>query len=233
MTNVEGKLIRGELLNIGRSLSLEQIIWRSADTLYRTLNNGAAFLLLRWEPKKPVVLYQENGNLSGNYSLVDIARKLTNRNDRILITAEEAAQGVGEELDLPPGWNLAYFPLTDTLDLRAALTILTQPPLVTPGLLEEVETVVVAIKNATENAAEYSRLMREYSILEMARKTWEQLWREIEGQQKAIERLLARNQALYDIGLAINSSLDLKDVLATIVVETVKLMQVSRGAIAL
>lgn len=83
------------------------------------------------------------------------------------------------------------------------------------------------------NARRYRDIATEYAKLQALQRTWQQLWFAVEDQQKAIERLLARNQALHDIGLAINSSLDLEEVLARIVNETVKLMNVRRGAIVL
>ncbi len=89
------------------------------------------------------------------------------------------------------------------------------------------------VTTALAKAHEYQRVANEYFKLETMRKTWHQLWFSVEDKQKAIERLLGRNQALHDIGLAINSSLDLKEVLTRIVNETVKMMAVTRGAIAL
>ena len=86
---------------------------------------------------------------------------------------------------------------------------------------------------AITNADLYEKSRREYRELEAVRQTWEHLWQAVENQQKALDKLLARNQALYDIGIAINASLNQRDVLATIVSEAVKLLQASRGAIAL
>lgn len=111
-----------------------------------------------------------------------------------------------------------------------------------PGYLPKIEAAKI-LERLTQlgqylavglsNAHRYRDLASEYAKLEALQKTWQQLWFAVEDQQKAIERLLARNQALHDIGLAINSSLDLEEVLARIVNETVKLMGVRRGAIVL
>ncbi len=228
--SLAGKVIRAEFLSIGRGLNLEAMVARAADFLRNLLGADSGFTIIRWEGKRPVTLTLENGLLPINVSLPEITKLLQSR--KIPLILPEAQQT--EELAfLPEGLHLAYYPITDTSEIRAVLLVLSRRTLLSPPLLDELEAIVAVLKNGLENSSEYGRVLREYSMLEMAKRTWEQLWREIEGQQKAIEKLLARNQALYDIGLAINSSLDLKDVLATIVVEAVKLMQYSRGAIAL
>ncbi len=100
-------------------------------------------------------------------------------------------------------------------------------------LLQELLILCDVLDPALCNAAEYGRVLNQYQKLETVRKTWEHLWVSVDEQQRAIERMLTRNQALHDIGLAINSSLNLREVLSTIVRETVRLAQASRGAIAL
>jgi|GEM_PF-1245622 len=228
--SLAGKLVRAELMSIGRGLNLEVMVTRAADFLHNLLGADTGFTIVRWEGKRPVTLSLENGLLPASVSLPEIIKLLQSR--KIPLILPEAQQA--EELAfLPEGLHLAYYPITDTTDIRSALLVLSRRTLLSPTLLDELEAIVAILKNGMENSSEYGRVLREYSMLEMAKRTWEQLWREIEGQQKSIEKLLARNQALYDIGLAINSSLDLKDVLATIVSEAVKLMQCSRGAIAL
>lgn len=143
--------------------------------------------------------------------------------------------------------SLFWIPLRQTKPLLAASN---EPPALFEGALLviclqfEVEGPAQTILDnltrlgsyvtiALAKAHEYQRVANEYSKLEAMRKTWNQLWFTVEDKQKAIERLLARNQALHDIGLAINSSLDLKEVLTRIVNETVNMLGVTRGAIAL
>ncbi len=131
---------------------------------------------------------------------------------------------------------LTYFPMGRTdrsaLIFRGGL-ILLGPQLLPPVILTELQNLCDALDPALCNAAEYGRILAQYQKLETVRKTWEQLWISVDEQQRAIERMLTRNQALHDIGLAINSSLNLPEVLSTIVRETVRLVQANRGAIAL
>ena len=225
-----GKLVRADYLSLGRYLNPDQIARRVYEILSQLLGSDTAFVLVRWDGKRITPLVIKAHPLTDSVSLLDIVKTLQNQKTPLLLTDSHE---VAEFSSLPLGYHLAYYPLTDAIDLRSALCIVSPHTIFSPALLEDLEALVVALKNALENAAEHGKVLREYSLLQMAKKTWEQVWGEIEEQQKAIERLLARNQALLDIGLAINSSLDLKDVLTTIVTEAVKLLQVSRGAIAL
>jgi PAS domain S-box-containing protein len=131
---------------------------------------------------------------------------------------------------------LTYFPLglTDrsARTFRGGLLLLGPAPL-PASLRQELQNLCEILDPALCNAAEYGRVLSQYQKLETVRKTWEQLWVSVDEQQRAIERMLTRNQALHDIGLAINSSLNLNEVLSTIVLETVRLVQAQRGAIAL
>ncbi len=145
----------------------------------------------------------------------------------------------------PPDWQnlpeitwplLAYFPLTrpgpPTSSFQGGLLVLGNERL-TPEQFESLAGLASVAAPALANAAEHGQLLTRYRMLETIRQTWDQLWITRDEQQRTLEKMLARNQALHDIGLAINSSLNLTDVLNTIVRETVNLAQASRGALAM
>jgi PAS domain S-box-containing protein len=130
----------------------------------------------------------------------------------------------------------AYFPMTrpgpQTAPFQGGLLILGDNPL-TPEQFARLGGLVRVAVPALANAAEHRQLLTRYRMLETIRQTWDQLWITRDEQQRTLEKMVARNQALHDIGLAINSSLDLTEVLNTIVRETVNLAQASRGAMAM
>ncbi|MBN9391026.1 MAG: response regulator [Chloroflexi bacterium] len=137
------------------------------------------------------------------------------------------------DLPLPPQ---VYLPLEvpgpPDAAFQGGLLILGKEPLV-PNCSKQLAVLVQVAAPALANAAEHRRLLARYHMLETIRQTWDQLWITRDEQQRTLEKMLARNQALHDIGLAINSSLNLNEVLNTIVRETVDLVQASRGALTM
>jgi PAS domain S-box-containing protein len=132
--------------------------------------------------------------------------------------------------------NLVYLPLgkpgSPASRFQGSLLILTPASLKT-AQLDRLTQLAVMVGPALANAAEHQQVLNQYRMLETIRNTWDQLWITRDEQQRALEKMVAQNRALHDIGLAINSSLNLKEVLNTIVSETVSLTQASRGALAM
>ncbi|HEX2912923.1 MAG TPA: response regulator [Chloroflexia bacterium] len=193
-----------------------------------------ALAILRWEGDT------RGFSLLSSYNVAPAilnSTRVLHKQTRLLEVSLSTAEQLPEFLDILSGHQaLTYIPLGLT-DLSArtfsgGLLLLGPQPLSRPAL-SELEELCEVLDTALCNAAEYTRLLTQNQMLETVRKTWEQLWVSVDEQQRAIERMLVRNQTMHDIGLAINSSLDLKEVLSTIVRETVRLVQASRGAIAI
>lgn len=231
LNSPEGGMVRREFLTLSQSLDPDRI-GREGLALARQICGAQARSgLLRWENEAKGFLLLQADNLPDQFDL-NALRPLQHNNSFVALEDSSVLSG------MPDGLGLAYYPVGLTIsgagipNLQTALLVLNPQPFKAEQLAE-LETLSAALGAALRNAGEYSRVLREYMMLDTVKKTWERVWLSVEEQQKSIERLLARNQALQDIGLAINSSLNLKDVLTTIVSETVKLMQSSRGAIAL
>ncbi len=229
--------VRQEYLELGQCLDVGQIA-EDGLRLARQLCGSAAqqIGLLHWES-------QERGFvLLAAYEIppkmLPALRLLHAQNEFKQLGLDEVASDYPDLVswlsdDLPA---LTYLPLVGarpTLRAFEGGVVLRGAAPLPPSVVAEFEQLSQSLGPALANAIEYNRVLNQYHMLETVRKTWEQVWLSVDGQQRAIERMLARNQALHDIGLAINSSLDLKEVLSTIVRETVQLVGASRGAIAL
>ena len=107
------------------------------------------------------------------------------------------------------------------------------PDALTAEQMARLEEMAAYIIPALANADEHHQVLNQYRMVETIRQTWDQLWITRDEQQRALEKMVARNRALHTIGLTINSSLNLREVLNAIVRETVNLAQASRGAIAM
>jgi PAS domain S-box-containing protein len=230
--NSKKGLIRREFLALGQSLDFERIGREGVTFARQICGETAQIALLRWEGQ-----YKGYNLILGDKFPAEVdlnnLRALQPNQSFVLLGKEVVSKLPG----MPEGKVLVFCPLTSSGNgtnsgQQMALLIFNPSPF-DLATLQELETLCSTLGPALRNAGEYSRVLREYTMLDTVKKTWERLWLSVEEQQKAIERLLARNQALQDIGLAINSSLNLKDVLTTIVSETIKLLQSSRGAIAL
>ncbi|NWJ97086.1 MAG: response regulator [Chloroflexi bacterium] len=229
MNNPTAGLVRREFLALGQSLDPDRVGRAGLELARQICGSETLLALLRWEGD-----YQGYGLVLHDRFPTDLAlnvlRPLHENNRSIVAKATTLLPNLTDDL------TLAYYPLVYsglTLATSPMALLCLNPETFQPTVLSELELLAQALASALRNAYEYSRVLSEYTMLGKVKKTWEGLWLSVEGQQKAIERLLARNQALQDIGLAINSSLNLKAVLTTIVSETVKLLQSSRGAIAL
>ncbi len=223
--NSNDKLIRRDFLMLGQNLDPDRV-GRDGLKLARQLCGPEVGLaLLRWESDAKGFGLILKDELPPDFNLEPL-RPLHNQTNFLLIKNTSTLAG------MPGGLALACYPLAGTDNFQTALLVVSPKPF-TIATLNELEALSAALGPALRNANEYSHILREYTMINTVKNTWERLWTSVETQQKAIERLLARNQTLQDIGLAINSSLNLKDVLTTIVSETVKLMQSSRGGIAL
>ena len=145
--------------------------------------------------------------------------------DPLLVLADELAT---------QDQRLVYLALNsvDETKFQGGLLLIVKASL-TPDQSSRLHDLLDVLRPALANAWDYQQMHAQYTRLEAVRKTWEQLWGAVDTQQLAIERMLVRNRALHDIGLAINSSLNLSDVLNTIIRETGRLLGVARGAIAL
>lgn len=235
----ESGVVRQEYVELSLRLNLEEVAQeglRLAQELTgEAVTNG---LVLRWKEDRQsyelLAAYDALPGLPEALRSLQTATKVfqaTPEDDRDLASAP-ALPHLLKTYNL----SLTYLPLglTDqsARTFRGGLVLL-GAQLLSPPVLQELHNLCAVFDPALCNAAEYGRVLGQYQMLEAVRKTWEQVWVSVDEQQRAIERMLARNQALHDIGLAINSSLDLQAVLTTIVRETVRLVQASQGAIAL
>jgi PAS domain S-box-containing protein len=228
------EVVRREYLELSQRLNLGEVAQEGL-RLIEELSGAAAsgLALVRWDndQRRFNALAAEHVPMG----FIKAISALHTRTQRFQAGRDELQHEQGAWLD-ETCRSLAYFPLglTDrsARTFRGGLIVLGPQPLA-PALLAEVENLIEVLDPALCNAAEYGRVLSQYQKLETVRKTWERLWVSVDEQQRAIERMLTRNQALHDIGLAINSSLNLREVLSTIVRETVRLTQAQRGAIAL
>lgn len=163
---------------------------------------------------------------NGSYSPLNLTKTVQ------LSPSEAAVQNLPD----PPLPVLAYLPLGQPdfggKGFQGGLFIFGSDCL-TPEQFDRLTQLAELVAPALVNAAEHQQVLTDYRMLETIRQTWDQLWITRDEQQRTLEKMVARNRALHDIGLAINSSLNLKEVLDTIVHETVKVAQTSRGAIAM
>ena len=233
------KLVRHEYLDLGRHLDLAAVGEAGLRLTAELVGPQAGIALLDWETGDaagPVLVANE----PLPPVLLDTLPMLQDSQ-----TILQAGPGAGPDFEADlTRWladqrrYLVHLPLTSAepatvaTPFRGGLLIwLTTPP--ADSLLDDLADLAEALLPALSNAAEHERVLNQYRMLETVRKTWEQVWVSVDEQQRAIERMLARNQALHDIGLAINSSLNLKEILNTIMRETVRLVGAGRGAIAL
>jgi PAS domain S-box-containing protein len=232
----EREYVRREYLELSQRLDLPEVAQegvRLAAEITGKQASGTA--LLRWEGDQPRLSI-----LAGSGSIPDLQNLALALATRTHLLQADAYSDLPELPDLTEylaktNYAIVYIPLgfTDRTAkvFRGGLLIASPKPLTQVAFRELLE-MCDALDPALCNAAEYSRVLSQYQMLETVRKTWEQVWISVDEQQRAIERMLARNQALHDIGLAINSSLNVQEVLRTIVRETVRLVGASRGAIA-
>jgi PAS domain S-box-containing protein len=221
--------VKKEYLEVAHGLNLGQIVKKAGAFLQKILGSEVAFALVRRENRRSAILEANSGFLPELNFISDEALALLVKRQYTCspnFAKEKAYQ------HLPQNTTLYYFPLTETTELLAGLVVVS-PYRLSEQVQSDLESFLEVLRPALSNAAEYGKLVREYTMLDTIKQSFGQVWVEVESQQKAIERMLAHNQALLDIGLAINSSLDLKDVLTTIVSEAVKMLDATRGAIAI
>ncbi len=237
--NEDPDLIPREYLELSQRLNLLEVAAEGVRLSQEIVGEvGVELAVLRWD--NDASRYQI---LAGTPSLpggvLPLLTPLREQTTSVQITVSSDITKTASELS---GWlaqhsrQLLFIPLGQTdrtaQVFRGGLLLLTAVPLASEELAA-LRHLGDALDPALCNAAEYFRVLTQYQMLETVRKTWEQVWVSVDEQQRAIERMLARNQALHDIGLAINSSLNLKEVLNTIMRETGRLVGAGRGAIAL
>lgn len=254
MRNLE--LADQALLELLTSFDVKQIATQALQLIHQLAGEFCVAEVLRWEPASGsyLVLAGDTEAVStspGRYLTLATLLKQANTGPTFIPQVEQEPLLQSARLPDLAIQSLFYLPFQKShashsspkpiaTKIEGALVIYyaktqTQTPTAVQAqlwlnqLVQLSEYLAVALLKADE----HNHIAGEYARLEAVSKTWQQLWFAVEDKQKAIERLLARNQALHDIGLAINSSLDLKEVLTRIVNETVKLVEVKRGAIAL
>ncbi len=232
-------MVRRDYLELSQRLNLKEVAAEGVRLAVEAVETTTTSLaLLHWEKD------QHKFNVLANYNLQPATLDLLPAVDSLQSLPWPGVyqtQMPDVPANLQPLFNsrqrsLTYFPLglTDLsgLTFTGGLLVLSLDYLPASNLAELLRLCEI-LDPALCNAAEYGRILSQYHMMVAVRKTWEQLWVSVDEQQRSIERMLSRNQALHDIGLAINSSLKIKEVLSTIVRETVRLVRASRGAIAL
>lgn len=229
----EAEYVRREYLELAQRLNLSEVAQEGLHLACKIADGLVEQAVLwRW------VETSRRLNILADYALTinlsELAPLLAGQSGFLQVETALLPPEIGRML--PSNTVLTYLPLglTDrsTQVFQGGILLLTRQPIPATRLADFLE-LSDTLDPALCNAAEYSRVVNQYQMLENVRKTWEQVWSSVDEQQRSIERMLVRNQVLHDIGLAMNSSLHLKDVLRTLVQETVRLVQASLGAIAL
>ena len=212
--------LRPEYLELGRQLNLAQVAQTAIGLLAQLQSDGGSAIVRRESDRAEAI-----ETLAARPALPPALLE---------ILADLADQPLGLQAGPPTDrLQVVYLPMGRSGEAFWGGLVAWSKTAFGPSQLAELFQLTAVLGPALANAAEYSRVLGQYQRLEAVRKTWEQVWLSVDEQQKAIERMLARNQALHDIGLAINSSLNLKEILTTIMRETVRLVGAERGAIAL
>lgn len=222
-----------EYLELSQELNLAEVARRILEFTQEITGPTARLSLLRWEDSA-----QDFGVLAGLDLSADFLAAARFLHDGDQTAPLDLSNRDGAENEPPKLPDLAlpvqvFQPLRPPGRGFMGGLLVFGPERLAAEQLKRLERMAGYIAPALANAAEHQQVLTQYRMLETIRQTWDQLWISRDEQQRTLEKMVARNRALHDIGLAINSSLNLREVLNAIVRETVNVAQASRGAIAM